>query len=297
MKPVDVAIICAFSCQNSLPSAVRDGQNLTHFWLERGVTPSCCHVFVERIQDTHKMDPRVNFHMTTAAQFPEDLLHVLLMANNNSEVPASETIRVFLSISSHGDPAGFGADESDGQNESFRIGASRLVDDEIRLRVWKPLLAQGVKRLRIFALVDACHSGTMLDLPWTEATPEGPDYWAEAEKAAEPQAVTSQTAEKVTAQMGEEVGQKANGLFEVVCFSACRDSQMSMDDFSVMGFGGGLCSAFLDFFTEADLSSGSASLSDSWLHYLRGRLIKLGQTVVTTTSHRPRTGQENPLFL
>lgn len=72
-------------------------------------------------------------------------------------------------------------DESDGMNETLvptdHERAGQLIDDELNKRLVNPL-GPGV---RLHALLDACHSGTGLDLPYITKMEKGSGrlYWVQ----------------------------------------------------------------------------------------------------------------------
>ena len=111
---------------------------------------------------------------------------------------------IFFSLSAHGyQQRGL---ESDGKDEYIRVGTDRLLDDHLHTA----LLANVTPTTRVLALIDTCHSGSMLDLPETYH-PNVP-------------------------------------LGTVACVSACSDSETTGEDISDFGgFGGKLCAQFLDY--------------------------------------------------
>lgn len=119
---------------------------------------------------------------------------------------------LFFHYSGHGgQERDYSGEEPDGFNETilpldFRT-AGAIVDNEINALIVNPL-PMGV---RLHAVIDACHSGTVLDLPYLY---KGSDHLfrAQWEKQSPPGGVYKGT------QGGE-----------AICYSGCADSQVSAD--------------------------------------------------------------------
>ena len=116
-------------------------------------------------------------------------------------------------------------------------GLTKSTDDELHARIIAPLPA-GVK---LHAWVDACHSGSILDLPYqispeqrSSRAPGGLGPWLQASRVFK----------------GTQGGQ-------AFCFSGCEDGQTSADTAAMAGGGittGAMCYAFLQ-----SLESGRAN--------------------------------------
>ncbi len=126
---------------------------------------------------------------------------------------------LFFSFSGHGtqvvDASG---DEADGLSEAIlpcdHAAAGFLVDDELNAALVNPL-PPGV---RLHAVIDACHAGSMLDLEWRAKARAGPIFWKQ-EYAYQPLTYKG----------------TAGGF--VVAFSASRDKQTAADTAALSGTG------------------------------------------------------------
>ncbi|GHP06976.1 hypothetical protein PPROV_000572000 [Pycnococcus provasolii] len=124
-----------------------------------------------------------------------------------SDVRPGDTL--FFTYSGHGgsQQAGFMSDERDGANETLcpldYSRAGEIIDDEINAILVAPLPPGA----RLLAIVDACHSGTVLDLPF----------------------ITSHTRHR--GQWEDQRGRVYKGTRggEAVCISGCADDQTSAD--------------------------------------------------------------------
>jgi len=114
---------------------------------------------------------------------------------------------LFFHFSGHGSQqADRGGDEDDGFDETILPTdyktAGQIVDDELNQRLVRPLMT-GVT---LHAVVDACHSGTVLDLPYRTKLKNGMFQWK-----------------------GRPNTRKSSAGGTVLQFGACRDSQVAQD--------------------------------------------------------------------
>lgn len=127
---------------------------------------------------------------------------------------------LFFQYSGHGaqvaDNSGM---ESDGYNETIcpcdYRDAGQIVDDEI----WLHLVAPLPSGVRLTAIMDCCHSGTGMDLPFTWNPNHG--QWREDENP-------------------------SHSCGDVILFSGCQDDQTSSDgDIQRFKIGGAMTNAFI----------------------------------------------------
>ena len=128
-------------------------------------------------------------------------------------------------------------DESDGMDECLvPVSGGVILDDELLV------LLQGFRNpaLRVVCVIDACHSGTMGDLPYTYRVPGSGTTPALALVVPKPQPQPPLTA-------------------SVVMFSACLDTQCAGDAWGVLEgkkeAGGALTGTLLNVLATHDLSS------------------------------------------
>merc|ERR1711988_1369240 len=116
-------------------------------------------------------------------------------------------------------------DESDGLDETIMPmdyhTAGHIIDDDLNDLLVKPLPA-GV---RLLALMDCCHSGTGLDLPYTHQIPGEKPTKQKLDKQAKKQ---RKAIKKKRKKMGF-TGQVQYFPSDVIMFSGCRDDQTSAD--------------------------------------------------------------------
>jgi len=112
------------------------------------------------------------------------------------EVIDSGATNMFFQYSGHGtQQRDLNGDEADGMDEAlYSVNGTIIVDDQINERVKK--VGSGKQLVMIF---DACHSGTMVDLPY-------------------------QLKNSKVVKVNNNV---VNG--DIICISGCRDNQVSMD--------------------------------------------------------------------
>jgi hypothetical protein len=135
-----------------------------------------------------------------------------------------------------------------------------ILDQQLHDALIKPLRSSYI---RVLALIDTCHSGTLLNLP----------------------VYTTNFLDRVSIVGRPEL--KETCASPIVSISACSDAQTSEDDVSSeFGFGGGLISAFLDAWkmgiTIADLFA-----------IISKRLTLLGQTSILSSDDTQLLGLGN----
>lgn len=130
----------------------------------------------------------------------------------------SKTYDILFTISAHG-YSRRGSNEVDNRDEYIRVNGQHVLDHEIRNSFYKNMDDSCLS----LCLVDTCHSGTMLDLPW--ASMDGKNF--------------KKTEQKLII--------KTNSF----CISACNDTELAGEDISDFGgWGGKLVCIFLDYFNK-----------------------------------------------
>jgi len=143
--------------------------------------------------------------------------HFLLTLENQVK-DFSKTHDVLFTISAHG-YSRRGGNEADHRDEYIRIGGQSVLDHEIRNSFYRYMDDSCLS----LCLVDTCHSGTMLDLPWCST--DGKNF--------------------------KKVEQKLVIKPQSFCISACNDNELAGEDISDFGgFGGKLTCIFLDYFNK-----------------------------------------------
>ena len=160
---------------------------------------------------------------------------------------ASKGDSLFLSYSGHGVSTNDrNGDEEDGKDELLVTSDNYgIFDDELK-EILDTHLQEGVK---LFALFDNCHSGTILDLPY--------QYFK-----------TSST--ETSTETSNNTNSEGNVILhprctetkgDVVCISGCRDDQVSMDAYINFAYTGAMTRSFIDALTQHD--SGNNNNTDT----------------------------------
>jgi hypothetical protein len=163
---------------------------------------------------------RLNHKLSLCIPLPN--IHRVIMIKNKSEFltrikeyASSLSGEGVVVLSSHGYSGlpDHRQSESDGKNEYIRVHGQTVTDDELHDN-----LVQTIQHnVTLYAIVDTCSSGTMLDLPYSMST----------------------------AGVVEENKWSCPG--SIYCWSACGDRQSDPDDLSSRyGYSGGLSSVILD---------------------------------------------------
>jgi hypothetical protein len=148
---------------------------------------------------------------------------------------AKEGDSLFFSYSGHGtNTVDRNGDEIDGKDELLvSVDNYAIFDDELK-QIIDACLKPNVK---LFALFDNCHSGTILDLPY--------QYFK-----------TSSIVPIVHPNSRETKG-------EVICLSGCRDDQVSIDAYIGNEYTGAMTRTFIDVLTKYNVSNTSNTISTS----------------------------------
>jgi len=154
---------------------------------------------------------------------------------------------LFFSYSGHGtytiDKSG---EEIDGKDELLvSVDNYAIFDDELK-QILDAYLKPNVK---LFALFDNCHSGTILDLPYQYFKTSTP---SSAEPIVHPKC------------------RETKG--EVICLSGCRDDQVSMDAYISNEYTGAMTRTFIDVLTKYSTTSTSNIQWDVFIEELRSML-------------------------
>lgn len=140
--------------------------------------------------------------------------------------------------------------ERTGCDQNIQLNGQIIIDDDLHAAIVGPLQSE---KIHLLCLIDTCHSGTMLDLP----------YWTIDLKQ-----------------------QTVDGKVDPCCkssiysISACSDTESSMDDISCFGFDGGLIAAYLDSWEQKDKSDTSQKSIKELYMKIRDRLRKANQTSI-----------------
>lgn len=146
---------------------------------------------------------------------------------------ASKGDSLFLSYSGHGvSTADRNGDEEDGKDELLVTSDNYgIFDDELK-DIIDTDLQEGVK---LFALFDNCHSGTILDLPY--------QYF---KKSSTKEGVNNVSADESLIIHSKNIETKG----DVICISGCRDDQVSMDAYINFEYTGAMTRSFIDALTR-----------------------------------------------
>jgi hypothetical protein len=126
-------------------------------------------------------------------------------------------VDLFLAYSGHGSQrSDQNGDEEDGQDELLCPRDQNIDDDTLRTR----LIDQLGDNVTLFILIDACHSGTMLDLKYTYLCDQQQNYHVH--------------------------GKLSDTKCHVVVISGCLDQQTSADAYVKKTYQGALTAAFID---------------------------------------------------
>lgn len=185
---------------------------------------------------------------------------------------SSSPVRIFVQYSGHGtDVVDTSGDEADGRDEALVPSdyntAGFLIDDQILSSFIQPLGAvdSGRNLIDVFALIDACRSGTICDLPLNVSTSQANAFRYANVKA------WKASKSNLAAYL------KSYGILpKMAALSGCRDDQYSTD----MGQkGGALTSTLIDYL--------ASNPNPTWLQvvsYLDTALKKYSQAPDLSTS-------------
>ncbi|RKP02432.1 hypothetical protein CXG81DRAFT_10786 [Caulochytrium protostelioides] len=208
---------------------------------------------------------------------------------------------LFISFSGHGgtqkDTDG---DESDGSDETIlpidfkRAGV--IVDDELNARLVRPLPAG----CRLFAVFDSCHSGSVLDLPFTylpdgsikrhtiasklgKSLLDGGKAFALSGGSALTGAlslVKSISSKNLLGGGGlsdEDRVRLKGSMADVVCFSGCKDAQTSADSKTPHGMASGAMSYSLITALASNRNQNWSELLANMRNILKGKYTQVPQ--------------------
>lgn len=198
-----IAIIVSLHANGN--SSYRDAQNLRDLtkktWNENG----------RSIILTDNIDP---FNDTTDIYLVKNKNEFLIKLTD-VVTKYSEEYDILFTISAHG--------YSLGEDEFIRVRNDKVIDYEIRDALYNQMHVF----CHSFCLVDTCHSGSMLDLPWQSENGLATMFKMNKEKDAK------------------------NLCWNSYCISACNDIELSGEDVSNFGgWGGRLIGCFLDYVVQ-----------------------------------------------
>lgn len=142
-----------FDTQAELRGCINDCSNLEKFLLDRGYQQT---EIAKMTDDQPKSSTAYPTFSNIVAQFS----HMLKFANDNPD----KIVKLFVSFSGHGtQEIDYDGDESDGFDEVIcTVDNKFITDDMIRTLFINKLPSNA----RLTAIIDACNSGTSLDLPY-----------------------------------------------------------------------------------------------------------------------------------
>lgn len=162
---------------------------------------------------------------------------------------------LILSYSGHGISTNDrNGDEEDGKDELLVTSDNYAIFDDELKEILDTHLQEGVK---LFALFDNCHSGTILDLPYQYFKKPSKKDGADNASADESLIIRSKTIE-------------TKG--DVICISGCRDDQVSMDAYINFESTGAMTRSFIDALTPHQDQDGQDITWKSLLESMRTSL-------------------------
>jgi len=212
-----------------LRGCVNDAQNMKNLLIRQGFPNDTCHMVM--LTDTQS-DP--NYRPTASNIFRA--MAWLIQGVSEGDV-------MFLHFSGHGsqqpDQTGH---EADGLNETILpldFDNKQITDDEL----WGSLVYPLPSGTRLTALMDCCHSGTGLDLPFEYKFGKNNNRPFGFGGSKRP------TDTNARGQWIEDVN-PAHSKGDVVLFSGCEDSQTSADAYDQNQAGGAMTQSFISAFEE-----------------------------------------------
>jgi hypothetical protein len=253
-------IVCALHANGA--SSYRDAANLVHVTM-RQFGSTKMHGATIITDDLEQVRKQLR---NLAADVPQSLVAVIHVQNKSDLLNAcTETLSnvslksdVLFVVSSHGyqtrtttlDAKQY---ETDRLSEYIRVGGMLVLDRELRNSLLIGLNGDAT----MLCIVDTCHSGTLLDLP--QLYDNASHIWRNQ----------------------KEGGDIQDSKAKIYCLSACADRELSSEDIGeVGGWGGGLCSNFVDFVHKSDRNAngGCWALADMYKN-LHGTLLKMNQHI------------------
>ena len=157
------------------------------------------------------------------------------------KVKETNSKEVWFSYSGHGSyiNSSFSSEETDSRDEALvptDYATSGLIRDDL---LYEILVKELPKDCHLFSIIDSCHSGTALDLPYIYRTDTGIKQQREVEN-----------------------------LANIIKLSGCRDTQTSMDAFINGKYQGALTFAFLKCMDDLEYNFTPKNLVRRCKHYL-----------------------------
>lgn len=142
-----------FGTQSELRGCINDCNNLEQFLLDRGYKEG------EIVKMTDDI-PESSIDYPTYDNIINNFANILKFANDNPD----KIVKLFVSFSGHGaQEIDYDGDESDGFDEVICTVDNKIItDDTIRTLFINELPSNA----RLTVIIDACNSGTSLDLPY-----------------------------------------------------------------------------------------------------------------------------------
>lgn len=208
---VNVAVLIVCLSANST-SSYRDAENVAKIAHKR---------WGARCQTTILTDKKFNCNFVSNSVLLKNGSHMLQEVSQFVKTHSPSRDILFV-LSGHGYQRRekVKGSELDGKDEYIRVGRDIVLDDNLTLALFEHMHIS----CHSLSLIDTCHSGTMLDMPWQSKN----GFAFVRTKGARLQPYIS-----------------CNSY----CISACQDSELAGEDISNFGgFGGKLVSQFLDYF-------------------------------------------------
>ena len=236
-----------------LNGCINDAKNIKQFLNEKcGYNDSSIFMLTEETT----LKPTKKNILNTIKEF------VLFIKTNNVK-------EAWFSYSGHGSYE-YSSTENDNQNESLvpldYQDSGCITDDEI----YDNLVKQIPLSCKLFSIIDACHSGTSLDLPYLYRFDKGIIQQKKPEK-----------------------------LADIIKISGCRDSQTSMDAFIQGKYQGVLTRCFLKTMKDLNFNFTCKQLLKQINSYIRGGNFEQIPTVSFTNESLLNSvvmGENNPYF-
>lgn len=165
---------------------------------------------------------------------------------------------IFFSISCHGAQVrDFNHDEIDGKDECV-LPCDFKVSGIIRDDLFSNLFSKANPKTKVVCLIDACHSGSMIDLPFNYC------YQRENDKVV----------------MTKIKDDDSNSNNKIMCISGCLDTQTSADAYNVNNmhqFSGAMTSCFIESFGQLENEKENENEKVPVLHLFRSLHERLEQ--------------------
>ena len=236
-----------------LNGCINDAKNIKHFLIDKC---NYTELSIFMLTEETKLKPTKENILKAINNF------VLFIKNNNIK-------EAWFSYSGHGSYE-FSSKENDNQNESLvpldYKESGCITDNEL----YKNLVKNIPLNCKLFSIVDACHSGTSLDLPFLYRLDKGIVQQSKSEK-----------------------------LANIIKISGCRDYQTSMDAHLLGEFQGALTTCFLKTINDLNFNFTCKQLIKQINNYIRGGDFEQIPTVSFTDEkliNEIVMGENNPYF-